>query len=91
MFVTSQGSPYSRFKRALTSGNSTIATAAAAELPTLSLADALALCLLYRDTDPERFERAAVRWHGRFCLELRETHRVHEHAGSAIVRARKPA
>jgi arsenite methyltransferase len=24
-------------------------------------------------------------------VELRETHRVHEHAGSAIVRARKPA
>ena len=23
-------------------------------------------------------------------IEIRETHRVHEHAGSAIVRARKP-
>jgi hypothetical protein len=24
-------------------------------------------------------------------VEIRETHRVHEHAGSAIIRARKPA
>lgn len=23
-------------------------------------------------------------------IEIRETHRVHEHAGSAIIRARKP-
>lgn len=70
-FVTSQGSPHSRFKRALATGNPTIATAAAAELPRLSLADALGLCLVYREADPERFERAAVRWHGRLCLELR--------------------
>jgi len=24
------------------------------------------------------------------AIEIRETHRVHEHAGSAIIRARKP-
>ena len=24
-------------------------------------------------------------------VDIRETHRVHEHAGSAIIRARKPA
>lgn len=46
-----------------------MATAAAAELPKLGLADALALLLLYSRTDRRRFERAAVRWHGRLCLE----------------------
>jgi hypothetical protein len=48
-----------------------VATAAAAELPKLGLADALALLLLYSRTDRRRFERAAVRWHGRLCLEAR--------------------
>jgi hypothetical protein len=46
MFVTSQGSPYARLRRALATGNPTIAWAAAAELPSVELADALALCLL---------------------------------------------
>jgi hypothetical protein len=69
--VTSQGGPHSRFRRALATGNATIATAAATELRRLGLADALALVLLYRDGDPRRFDRAAVRWHGRLCLEVR--------------------
>jgi hypothetical protein len=69
-FVTAQGGPYPRFRRALATGNPTIATAAAAELPRLSLGDALELLLLYRDSDRRRFERAAVRWHGRLCLEV---------------------
>jgi hypothetical protein len=38
-----------------------IAEAAARDLHTVSLGDALTLCLLYRD-GPERYERAAVRW-----------------------------
>ena len=33
-------------------------TAAAAELPRIALEDSLAVCLVYRDADPERFERA---------------------------------
>jgi hypothetical protein len=69
--VTAQGGPYPRFRRALATGNPTIATAAAAELPSLGLGDALELVLLYRDSDRRRFERAAVRWHGRLCLEAR--------------------
>ena len=68
-FVTSQGSPYSRFRRALASGSSTIAWAAAAELETVTLADALALCLLVVP-DRDRYARAATRWHARFCAEL---------------------
>jgi hypothetical protein len=43
-------------RRALATGNPTIATAAAAELPRLSLGDALKLVLLYRDSDLRRFE-----------------------------------
>jgi arsenite methyltransferase len=35
--------------------------------------------------------RSALEQAGFEEIELRETHRVHEHAGSAIVRARKPA
>jgi ubiquinone/menaquinone biosynthesis C-methylase UbiE len=37
----------------------------------------------------DEFE-AALRAAGFADAELRETHRVHEHAGSAIIRARKP-
>ena len=67
--MTAQGRPYARLKRALGTGNPNIALAAAAELPRVDLADALVLCLLLRD-DGERFERAIVRWHARFCLEV---------------------
>lgn len=37
---------------------------------TLGLPEALQVCLLVRDREPERFERAAVRWLGRFALEV---------------------
>lgn len=43
--------------------------AAARELPTVALPDALRICLVLRDGDQRRFERAAVRWLGRFALE----------------------
>jgi len=43
--------------------------ATAAELPRVGLRDALEVCLLLRDSDPDRYERAAVRWAGRFALE----------------------
>lgn len=43
--------------------------AAAAELPKLQLADALAVCLVFLAGDPGRYGRAAVRWHARLCLE----------------------
>src|SRR5258707_3939891 len=36
------------------------------------------------------FRSEALRSAGLVDVEIRETHRVHEHAGSAIVRARKP-
>jgi hypothetical protein len=66
--VTSQGSPYTRFKRALHTGNLHIVRAAAAELPRIDLADALQIVWLMRD-DEALYERAAMRWLGRFALE----------------------
>ncbi|MCW3013879.1 MAG: hypothetical protein JWO02_971 [Solirubrobacterales bacterium] len=69
MFVSSTGSPYQRFQRALATQNLTLIRAAAAELPQVRLDDALEVCVLLRDREPERYERAAVRWIARFCVE----------------------
>jgi hypothetical protein len=69
--VTSQGSQYARLRRAIAQRNVTIVLATAAELPRVPLAEALAICLLLLDREPERYERAAVRWHSRFCREVR--------------------
>jgi hypothetical protein len=34
--------------------------------------EALELCLLVCDQAPEKYGRAALRWHGRFCREVRD-------------------
>jgi hypothetical protein len=70
--VTSQGSAYSQFSRALDRRNFLLAWMAA-ELPKVPLADALSLLLLALDQQPCRFERAAPRWHARVCAEARLT------------------
>ena len=69
--MTSDGSPYQRFRRALATGNAALVTAAALELPRIALDDALRICLVLRGGDAARYERAAVRWLGRFALEAR--------------------
>jgi hypothetical protein len=69
--VTSDGSAYARFRRALETGNELVVIATARELPRVPLEDALRICLLIRGGDPDRYERAAVRWLGRFALEAR--------------------
>jgi hypothetical protein len=69
--VTSEGSPYARFRRALETGNELLVLTTARELPQIALDDALRICLVLRDGDPRRYERAAVRWLGRFALEAR--------------------
>src|SRR3954467_2283188 len=69
MFVTSQGNAYSRFRRALATGDLLLIRAAAGELGTVSLGDALQVCVAIRDTKPEQFERAALRWIARYCVE----------------------
>jgi hypothetical protein len=69
--VTSQGSAYSQFKRALEHRNFLLAWTMAGELPKVPLADALSLLLLALDLQPWRFETAAPRWHARLCDEAR--------------------
>jgi hypothetical protein len=69
--MTSDGSPYARFRRALDTGNELLVLNAARELPQIALEDALRICLVLRDGDPVRYDRAAVRWLGRFALEAR--------------------
>jgi hypothetical protein len=49
-----------------------IIRSAAGELPHVDLGDALAVCLTIREAEPHRFERAALRWLARFCVERRE-------------------
>ena len=65
------GSPYGRLQKALRTGNSLLARAAAAELERVPLADAVALTLLMAEQEPELYDRAAVRLLGRMCLEIR--------------------
>lgn len=67
--MTSSGSPYARFQRALTTGNLVLVRTAAAELPRIGVAEAAAMLLVILRADPEQYERAAVRWLGRLCLE----------------------
>jgi hypothetical protein len=67
--MTSSGSPYARFRRALATGNLTLIRATAAELPRIGVAEAAAMLLAIERADPEQYERAAIRWLGRLCLE----------------------
>jgi hypothetical protein len=43
--------------------------AAAAELPQVALDDALVICEVLAEQEPEKYERAALRWLARLCLE----------------------
>jgi hypothetical protein len=70
--ATSEGSAYSIFRRALERGSLVGVRAAVANLPgPPPLDDALAICLLLLNQEPDRYERAAVRWLGRLLLEQR--------------------
>jgi hypothetical protein len=59
--MTSQGSSYGRFTRAIKARQLFQAEMAARELRGLSLADALELVILIAAQRPDRLERAAVR------------------------------
>ena len=85
MFVTSQGSAYGRFRRSLQTANPNLALAAAAELPSVTLADALDLCLLLADCGDPRFSRAAGRWLARFAQETPEV-AASMQAGAALAK-----
>jgi len=66
--------------------------AAAADLPGLPpSANALAICLLLLDREPERYERASVIWLGRLLLERRaKTLRQAESAAAYLAACRGP-
>jgi hypothetical protein len=66
---TSQGRPYSIFKRALEHRNLMAAEAASKELPPLNLTDALELTILIARKDPRRHPRVAARWLSRYLEE----------------------
>ena len=67
--MTSEGSPYARFRRAVERGNLIGAESAVRELQRVSLADALDYVDLLAQREPQRFERAAIRWHSRLERE----------------------
>jgi hypothetical protein len=67
--VGDAGSAHGRFVRAIKTGNLWAAESAAREIRGLSLYDALDLCELIARAKPEKYDRAAVRWHGRLELE----------------------
>lgn len=62
--------PYVIFRQALDAGDLSRVRSLAADMPRIGLEDALRICLLMRDHDG--YERAAVRWLGRFALEARD-------------------
>jgi hypothetical protein len=68
--VTTQASSYARFRRALDRSNLVEALSAASELNHVGLVEALELCLLLLDREPAKYERAALRWHSRYCREI---------------------
>jgi hypothetical protein len=69
--MTSSGSAYGRFRRALDNGNLLAARAAAIELKHVGLAEALELTLLILAKDPPRFRAAALRWQARYVGDTR--------------------
>jgi hypothetical protein len=69
VFVTSDGSPITRLKHAIVSGDLLRVRAMAAELAYIPLPEALAILELIEAQDERRFEPAAVRWAGRLALE----------------------
>ena len=63
---------------AVRTGNPNIVVAAAAELPRLSLADALLVLLVFARAGAPQTEVAAVRWAARYLTEVRPTPRARE-------------
>jgi hypothetical protein len=59
--LTAQGHPRAIFRRAVERGNVVVAEATAREIG-LSLEEALQLVLLYAAYEPQKLERAALRW-----------------------------
>jgi hypothetical protein len=63
------GNPYARFRRSPETATPTSSSPRPVSFPRVALDDALRICLVLGDGDPDRYERAAVRLLGRFALE----------------------
>jgi hypothetical protein len=68
-FVGNAGSDYGYFQRALKAGQYASAWQFAKQLPSVSLADALALTVLAAEHDPDHFDAMALRWLSRLIDE----------------------
>jgi len=69
-------------------GSLTGVRAAVANLPAPPpLEDALVICLLLRDQEPDRYERAALKWLGRLLLEQRGVRLRHAELAAAYLAA----
>ena len=68
--MTSQGDPYTRLRRVLeTRSSALLIRAAAAELPSVPLEDALDICLALLELEPGSYPRIATRWGSRLAIE----------------------
>lgn len=67
--MTAEAHPHVRFRRAIEGRALWMAEDAARELPNLPLEDALDLVRLYAEKESPRFEKAALRWLGRYLAE----------------------
>jgi hypothetical protein len=67
--VSIKGSPYARFQRSLQTRRLSVVLAAAAELQSIQLDDALEILILMAAEKDPRFDRAAARWVGRLLAE----------------------
>jgi hypothetical protein len=67
--VSIKGSPYANFARALETRKLSIVLAAATELQSIQLDDALEILILLAEANDPRFDRAATRWVGRLFAE----------------------
>jgi hypothetical protein len=72
MFVTAQGSPHTRFRRAIEHRSLLNAELAAREMGKVTLEEALQLVVLYAEQADPRAERAMVRWLGRLFTERQQ-------------------
>jgi len=86
--MTSQGTARGRFQRAINRRHLLAAEMAAREMGGLSFADALLLCELLANADPQRYERAALRWLERFINERLPPLTVVALAASALAELR---
>jgi uncharacterized protein (DUF2384 family) len=71
--MTSQGSAYTRFQRAMNSRDLDVVVPALAELPDVALTDALDVLELMAERHDARYDRAAAKFSARLTTERRLT------------------